>query len=478
MKKHTFLLSILVCLLSVSIAAAQGICPPIIQNALAAANVQCAGVGRNQVCYGNSALEAEAQPDASAFAFENVGDIEEVAEVRRLKLAGLDAESGVWGLALMQIQANIPNTLPGQNVTVMLFGDSEIRNAATSVSQQVPIQQQQTIAASQNVNVRELPSTAGRILGTVAPGTAITATGRTADSTWTRVVFGEQIGWIAANLLASAEASENLTPVEPEAKQFGPMQAFYFTAGIGQTACNEVPGNGMLVQTPAGVGSIELAVNEVQVEMGSTVYFTVNEAREMAVYSLEGGARVTAGETTRTSVEGTRVRIPLNEDLVAASEPLEIESYADNDTLDDLPIDILERDIDIHTPLADEEVELFQQFDTVFDNIDIEDVDEAFDYVSESWADDDFDIADFLMSELEYTEFDDELEAYFEDEFGDNFGDSEATDEDFLLEDEEDILEGDEEVFDPEAEDEYIDESDAEEFDEEYDTEDEEDEDE
>ena len=377
-------LSILGFLLSIAIVLAQANeCSELIQTALESAEEECASAERNQICYGNTALIVEAQPDASNFTFEHVGDIAEVAAIQRLQLAGLDVENGIWGVVLMRVQANIPDTLPGQNVTVMLFGNAEIRNGATSVAEQV----------------------------------------------------------------------------EAEPPQFGPMQAFYFTTGVGQPNCSEVPDDGMLIQTPTGVGSIELMVNEVQVNMGSTVYFTVNQNREMGVYSLEGGARVTAGGRTQTSVAGTRVRIPLNDENAADGEPFEIESYDDNETLEYLPIDALERDIEIESALHDEELELFLQYDELFENIDIEDIDELFDYIDENWQDTDFDIADYLIEDLGYTDLNDELESYFEDELGyesdEDEGGEESIDDTGEEEPVDDI--GDEESIDDTGEEEPVD---------------------
>ncbi|MDQ7036991.1 MAG: SH3 domain-containing protein [Anaerolineae bacterium] len=410
-------------LFSVAIVLAQEECPELVQTALESAEVQCADAGRNQICYGHTELSFEAQPDASNLTFENIGDIVDVASIQSLQLAGLDIDNGVWGVVLMRLQANIPNTLPGQNVIVMLFGNSEIRNAASSIAQQVPPEQEQTIAARQGVNVRELPTTGARILGSVVSGTVITMTGRTEDSNWVRVRFGERTGWIFAPLLAETDM-ETLIAVEPAAPQFGPMQAFYFSSGIGQTSCSEVPGDGMLIQTPTGVGSIDLTINEVQINMGSTVYFTTTEDHELAVYSLEGGARVISGGMTRTSVQGTRVRIPLNEGNIADGEPFEIESY-DDDSVEFLPINVLEREIEIETPLDDEALERYLEYNEVFNNIDIEDVDETFDYIDEHWDDEDFDIVNYLIEELDYTDFNDDLKSYFEDELGYDFeGDS------------------------------------------------------
>ena len=336
-------LTIFSILFSIALVAAQvDQCTEIIQTAIETVEEYCSVAERNEACYGNVALTAEAQPDASDFTFEDVGDITEVAMIQRLQLAGLDVENDIWGVALLRVQANIPNTLPGQNVTVMLFGDSEIINAATSTAAQ------------------------------------------------------EQ-----------AEQSE-----------YGPMQAFYFTTGIGQTDCNEVPDDGMLIQTPDGVASIDLFVNEVEVNMGSTIFFTVNAQQELGVYALEGAVRVTAGGETQTSVAGSQVSIPLDDDLTAAAAPSEIESYEDNETLEYLPVAALERNIEVAPPLSPEELALFQQYDFVFENINIEDVDAVFNYVVDNSESEDFDIVQYLVEELGYTDFSDELETHFETDLG------------------------------------------------------------
>jgi hypothetical protein len=46
----------------------------------------------------------------------------------------MDEEEGTWGVAVLQVQANLPDTLPGQNVTMLLFGDVEIIDASTEES--------------------------------------------------------------------------------------------------------------------------------------------------------------------------------------------------------------------------------------------------------------------------------------------------------------------------------------------------------
>ncbi|MBI5670177.1 MAG: hypothetical protein HZC41_19445 [Chloroflexi bacterium] len=104
-------------------------CPNVVEAALAAADQACAETGRNQACYGNLSLTAEAQPSVANFVFNQVGDIVSVASLQTLRLEPMNEGSGIWGVALMQLQANLPDTLPGQNVTFLLFGDVELTAA-------------------------------------------------------------------------------------------------------------------------------------------------------------------------------------------------------------------------------------------------------------------------------------------------------------------------------------------------------------
>ena len=104
-------------------------CPVIVSDALAAVDSACEATGRNQACYGNVTLAAEAQAGVDDLVFETPGDIVNVANIRSLALSPMDETVPEWGVSLMQLQANLPDTLPGQNVTVLLFGDVAIENA-------------------------------------------------------------------------------------------------------------------------------------------------------------------------------------------------------------------------------------------------------------------------------------------------------------------------------------------------------------
>ncbi|GEM_PF-1098010 len=117
-------------LLCVGSTTAQDICPAVVKDALNALDTECSLTGRNQACYGNISLKAIPRRDVTQFKFDTVGDIANLDDINALKLDPLDAKIGQWGLVMMRVQADIPDTLPGQNITFILFGDVTIQNAA------------------------------------------------------------------------------------------------------------------------------------------------------------------------------------------------------------------------------------------------------------------------------------------------------------------------------------------------------------
>jgi hypothetical protein len=89
------------------------------------ADAVCSDTARNQACYGNSSIQAHLR-NADA-AFENPGQIVDIGALESMQLGKLDASTGEWGIAVLRLQAGLPDTIPGQNVTMLLFGNTEFR---------------------------------------------------------------------------------------------------------------------------------------------------------------------------------------------------------------------------------------------------------------------------------------------------------------------------------------------------------------
>lgn len=115
---------IFVFLTMTSVYAQTDTCPAEVDTALSLAADVCEALGRNQVCYGHRLTDVELH-DGSA-PFREAGDIIALGDVMTLRTYPLSLETYDWGIAIFRVQANLPETLPGQNVTLVAFGEAEI----------------------------------------------------------------------------------------------------------------------------------------------------------------------------------------------------------------------------------------------------------------------------------------------------------------------------------------------------------------
>ncbi len=181
-------------------------CPTIVETALTAADQHCNGLARNSVCYASDHIDAVFRPTLAPIAFAMPADIADLAVIEQIQTAALDLVTQQWGVAVMNIQARMENTLPGQGVVVLLMGDS-------------------TMASDEQ---------------------------------------------------ARTENAEQ-----------APMQAFYFSTGVGEIACNEAP-NSIIVQSPSKT-AVTLTINEAKLTISSTaMLFTVEDQSAFEIIMLEG----------------------------------------------------------------------------------------------------------------------------------------------------------------------------------------------
>ncbi|MBL8133017.1 MAG: LysM peptidoglycan-binding domain-containing protein [Anaerolineae bacterium] len=107
-------------------------CDELVTLATTTVGISCDSLGRNQACYGNRQIAVEFAPNTS-LVFNQSGDIVDLLALRRLITSGFDETTGEWGIAIVKAQANLPDALPGENVTFLLFGDSEMNNLSADM---------------------------------------------------------------------------------------------------------------------------------------------------------------------------------------------------------------------------------------------------------------------------------------------------------------------------------------------------------
>lgn len=248
------------------VAADEDACGVVVMDALATIDQLCTGIGRNELCYGHRLIETEFREEAERVAFELPGDIVGVAAVRGFALSALDTVGAVWGVALMRIQANLPDTLPGQNVTMLLMGDVSIEDADEAAPQTAF-----EATSTGNINVRGGPGTNNPVMATLSTGQVVTANGRSAAGDWLRIDLDNEgaAGWVSASLLAFDGDLSALPEVSPGEDagglRHGPMTVFYFRSGVAQIGCAEMPPDGILIHTPAGAERVMLSANGVNI---------------------------------------------------------------------------------------------------------------------------------------------------------------------------------------------------------------------
>jgi hypothetical protein len=107
-------------------------CQELIAKAMQASERSCDRTGPNQACYGNTVVTADLLPDTPQ-RFSQRGDVVGIDRLLRLSAAPLDLAQQVWGVAVLRLIANLPRSLPGETVTMIVFGNTTLGSQAPSL---------------------------------------------------------------------------------------------------------------------------------------------------------------------------------------------------------------------------------------------------------------------------------------------------------------------------------------------------------
>ncbi len=241
-------------------------CSPLVQLALQEVGNSCSALDRNSACYGYNRVNASFAETVEDDFFSAAGDRVALRQLLNIGTAPLDESTNEWGVAVMNVQANVPGALPGQAVTFILLGDVSVQNTVDPASAQEDLTVVELQIGSTNARVRTGPSANFNAVGAVAAGDTIQADGISADGAWIRLNYDGLIGWTSKSLIGSGDTS-SLAVIGSDSQT--PMQAFYFTTGLGAPTCQDAP-DALVIQGPENV-KVNLNVNGADIEIGSTV---------------------------------------------------------------------------------------------------------------------------------------------------------------------------------------------------------------
>jgi hypothetical protein len=266
-------------------ASAQGSCSALVTRALEAVDTNCDGLERNSACYGFNSVQASFLQNVADDFFTQPSDISPLVDIASIKTAPLDEANGRWGVAVMSVQANIPNALPGQAVTFVLLGDTQVINGVTPENTFVPAEPIDVVV-TENTRTRSGPGFNFNVLAVAEANTTLPADALSVDGEWVRVVYNDVPVWVNRGLLQANDAIATLPTFD--GSQRTPMQAFYLQTGVGATNCEEAD-NVLMVQGPKNI-KIDLTVNGADFTIGSTVLFETPSEDSLQVTVLDGEA--------------------------------------------------------------------------------------------------------------------------------------------------------------------------------------------
>ncbi|MBZ0276668.1 MAG: LysM peptidoglycan-binding domain-containing protein [Anaerolineae bacterium] len=266
-------------------------CPALVELALSQMGDNCGGLGRNVACYGYNRVNATFTADFGPDFFSRPSDQSPLENLRVIRTEPLDLGLGQWGVAVLNVQANVPETLPGQAVTFLLVGDTEVENAvettgtATNTTGTV---QRIAVITQLDATLYSGPGTNTNAVSLTGPGTVLDASAISADGQWIEVQLISGPAWLERSAV-NANPSIDSLPVQSESAMQSPMQSFYLRNTPGQgLACSQTPSL-LAIQSPENI-KVDLAANGANIRLGSLVVLQIVNGDTLKLTTLEGEA--------------------------------------------------------------------------------------------------------------------------------------------------------------------------------------------
>jgi uncharacterized protein YgiM (DUF1202 family) len=324
--------------------AAQADCPAAVQEALDAAANACTGLTRNTVCYGNNRVIATNFEGAAISDFELPGNVTDLFSLGGLATFPFDTMSDTWGVAMLAVQADLPDTLPGQNVTLVVFGDVSLENEVPPGEIITP--QSVVGTSTSNPNLRLGPGKDFAIVGSLSVGEEVNVIGRSVASDWLQLLVEDEVRWVAQQFIEPGGDLNILPVADTDANPAlftKPLQAFRIRSTPRGSECEEVPNDGVVIQAPQDT-TVNFLVNGIEMTVGSTALLRPGETEDsLQVATLAGTIGLTSGGVETTVQPGYIT----NTDAGSAPETAERYEYEE---VRSLPLELLPEEVNAPPP--------------------------------------------------------------------------------------------------------------------------------
>jgi hypothetical protein len=280
-------------------------CPTFVQTVFDDLANSCAIPERASTCYGYPNVQATNVGGVATPNFSKPSDRADVLGLESLTTSAFDLGKKIWGIAVTDVQANLPVGLAGQGGVIVSLGDVRLENGVSpQEALQLPMNPLVVATAADNTQLFDLPPDfLQSVVGTVPSGTLLQADGISPDKQWLRVYFEYErdlgiapTAWVS---LASLQPTVN-TSVLPvmTPTSYTSMQRFYLTNGTDDPPCAEIAPSSIYVQGPEEI-QMDLTINNAPIRVSSSALVRILPPGDvMQVIALTGIIVLGADSTT------------------------------------------------------------------------------------------------------------------------------------------------------------------------------------
>lgn len=301
----------------------------------------CAGLGLNEACYGYGDVEStfyvDGNPlvDATDFGrFVEVGEQSPViytddrAKLENMKGTQFVAprnpnEDGEWGVAVANLQMNLPRQLDDNYAVMAMLGDTNVESGVlpedtfiADATVSVTVEDAPVFNKPPGYNTfDEYPSEAIETVSGTFEADAISP-----DGAWVRIFYTydrtfvqRATAWLETSTLTNSPDLAELPELGPEG--FAALQDIYLQTSLTPPGCDLAPPNGLFIQGPRDYET-DLRINEIPIRLNSAAWFDKPAQRLLRVYVFAGVVQIYPGS-------GREIIVAAGEEaIICLTEPL------------------------------------------------------------------------------------------------------------------------------------------------------------
>lgn len=278
-------------------------CVALVETVMASLAENCSAVDGGSACVGFNNVSATYSADEVPFS--DAGDTSSLDALQSINAGIIDVEAEEWGVARLNVFANVPTGLSPTGLVYLLLGDAEATNAVATENAFVPVEPI-GVTVLVGANLRTAPSTDSTVLASAPVGMHLFVDGISGDGAFLRGVTEEnQVVWISSQVVAPDEGGDLSSLPTLNGSSRTPWQAITLRTGA-TGACTNAPSS-FVAQSPDGFPST-ISINGADIRFDGTIVVIAGDGT-MRLFVLQGGGfsggvTVPAGFTVDVNLNG------------------------------------------------------------------------------------------------------------------------------------------------------------------------------